>query len=34
MGSIPDDYLDLFEKRSFAFVSTLLPDGAPHVTPA
>lgn len=30
---IPEEYGDLFESRSFAFVSTLLPDGAPHVTP-
>ena len=33
MATIPDDYADLFEQRSFAFVATLLPDGAPHVTP-
>jgi PPOX class probable F420-dependent enzyme len=33
MESIPPEYRDLFEKRSFAFVATLLPDGAPHVTP-
>lgn len=33
MVSIPDEYRDLFETRSFAFVSTLLPDGSPHVTP-
>ncbi|MFB6302862.1 MAG: PPOX class F420-dependent oxidoreductase [Haloferacaceae archaeon] len=33
MGSIPDDYLDLFEKPTFAHLATLLPDGAPHVTP-
>ncbi len=33
MTSIPPEYRDLFEKRSFAFVATLLPDGAPHVTP-
>lgn len=32
-ASIPEEYDDLFESRSFAFVSTLLPDGAPHVTP-
>ena len=31
--SIPQEYRDLFETRSFAFVATLLPDGAPHVTP-
>jgi PPOX class probable F420-dependent enzyme len=33
MESIPAEYQDLFEKRSFAFVATLLPDGSPHVTP-
>jgi PPOX class probable F420-dependent enzyme len=33
MTSIPPEYRDLFEKRSFAFVGTVLPDGAPHVTP-
>jgi len=33
MAGIPSEYLDLFEKPSFAFVATLLPDGAPHVTP-
>lgn len=33
MESIPSEYQDLFEKRAFAFVGTLLPDGSPHVTP-
>lgn len=33
MEEIPADYRDLFTKRSFAFVATLLPDGTPHVTP-
>lgn len=33
MASIPDDALDLFEKKTFAHVSTLMPDGAPHSTP-
>jgi PPOX class probable F420-dependent enzyme len=33
MATIPEDYRDLFEKPSFAFVATLLPDGAPHVVP-
>jgi PPOX class probable F420-dependent enzyme len=33
MASIPAEHHDLFEKRSFAFVATLLPDGSPHVTP-
>lgn len=30
---IPADMLDLFEKRSFAHLATLMPDGTPHVTP-
>ena len=33
MVSIPDEYHDLFEKETFAHVATLLPNGAPHVTP-
>ncbi|MHB9288751.1 PPOX class F420-dependent oxidoreductase [Halobacteriales archaeon Cl-PHB] len=33
MGPIPAEYHDLFEKRTFAHVGTLLPNGAPHVTP-
>jgi PPOX class probable F420-dependent enzyme len=31
--SIPDAYRDLFEKRSFANLVTLMPDGSPQVTP-
>jgi PPOX class probable F420-dependent enzyme len=31
--SIPDQYLDLFEKRAFGFLATLMPDGSPQVTP-
>jgi len=31
--SIPDDYRDLFEKKTFAHVATVMPDGTPHVTP-
>jgi PPOX class probable F420-dependent enzyme len=30
---IPDKYRDLFNKRSFASLSTLMPDGSPQVTP-
>jgi PPOX class probable F420-dependent enzyme len=30
---IPDNFLDLFEKRAFCSIATLLPDGSPHVTP-
>mgnify|MGYP000247658935 CR=1 FL=1 len=33
MASIPDDYHDLFEKETLAHISTLRPDGSPHVTP-
>jgi PPOX class probable F420-dependent enzyme len=33
MTSIPPDFHDLFEKQTFAHIATLLPDGAPHVTP-
>ncbi|MFY9555857.1 MAG: PPOX class F420-dependent oxidoreductase [Blastocatellia bacterium] len=30
---IPDKYLDLFQKKSFAHLATLMPDGTPQVTP-
>src|SRR4051794_37775160 len=30
---IPDQYLDLFQKRAFANLATLMPDGTPQVTP-
>lgn len=33
MAAIPDEYLDLFEKRTFAHVATVSSDGVPHVTP-
>lgn len=33
MPSIPSDLHDLFEKQTFAHIATLLPNGAPHVTP-
>jgi PPOX class probable F420-dependent enzyme len=33
MASIPDEFHDLFEKKTFAHVSTKLPDGSAHVTP-
>ena len=32
-GKIPDTYLDLFKKRAFAHMATLMPDGSPQVTP-
>jgi PPOX class probable F420-dependent enzyme len=31
--TIPEKYLDLFEKRAFAHLATLMPDGSPQVTP-
>jgi PPOX class probable F420-dependent enzyme len=30
---IPEKYFDLFEKRAFASLATLMPDGSPQVTP-
>ena len=33
MSSIPDDYLEFFEKKTFADFATVGPDGVPHVTP-
>ena len=31
--SIPEKYLDLFQKKAFGNLGTLLQDGSPHVTP-
>lgn len=33
MAGIPDKYLDLFQKKAFAQLATLMPDGSPQVTP-
>ena len=33
MGPIAGKYLDLFQKRAFAQLATLMPDGSPQVTP-
>jgi len=33
MATIPTDKVDLFEKKTIAHLATLLPNGAPHVTP-
>ncbi len=30
---LPEGCLDLFEKRSFAYLATLMPSGSPQVTP-
>lgn len=32
VGPIPADYLDLFQKKSFGHLATIMPDGTPHVT--
>ncbi len=32
-AAIPDKYRDLFEKRAFASLGTLMADGSPQVTP-
>ena len=32
-GAIPEKYRDLFNKRAFASLATLMPDGSPQVTP-
>ena len=32
-GPIPEKYADLFQKRAFASLGTLMPDGRPQVTP-
>ena len=31
--AIPEKYRDLFNKRAFASLATLMPDGRPQVTP-
>jgi PPOX class probable F420-dependent enzyme len=33
MPTIPETYLDLFNKASFAHLATTMPDGSPQVTP-
>lgn len=33
MAVIPDKFLDLFKKKAFAHLATLMPDGSPQVTP-
>src|SRR5271169_5918772 len=32
-GAIPEKYRDLFSKRAFASLGTVMPDGRPQVTP-
>lgn len=33
MAAIPADYHDLFDKATFAHLTTMRPDGRPHATP-
>lgn len=33
MVKIPEEFLDLFERKTFADFATVMPDGTPHVTP-
>lgn len=33
MPAVPESFHDLFEKKTFAHVVTLFPDGRPHSTP-
>jgi PPOX class probable F420-dependent enzyme len=33
MTTIPEKFLDLFSKKAFASLATLMPDGQPQVTP-
>jgi PPOX class probable F420-dependent enzyme len=32
-SGIPDSHLDLFKKKAFAHLATIMPDGSPQVTP-
>jgi PPOX class probable F420-dependent enzyme len=32
-NAIPSEYMDLFEKKAFAHLATVMPDGKPQVTP-
>jgi len=33
LQGLPEEYQDLFEKRSFGNLATIMPDGSPQVTP-
>ena len=33
MSAVPEKYRDLFNKKAFASLATLMPDGQPQVTP-
>lgn len=32
-SAIPEKFIDLFDKKAFANLATIMPDGAPQVTP-
>ncbi len=32
-ATIPESFMDLFQKKAFAHLATLMPDGSPQVTP-
>jgi PPOX class probable F420-dependent enzyme len=32
-ASVPDNFRDLFQKKAFASLATVMPDGSPQVTP-
>lgn len=32
-STIPENFMDLFQKKAFANLATLMPDGSPQVTP-
>jgi len=33
MAAVSEKFLDLFQKKAFAQLATLMPDGSPHVAP-
>lgn len=33
MAKIPEEFLDLFNKKAFGSLGTIMPDGSPQVTP-
>jgi len=33
MATIPEKYRDIFDKKAFAQLATIMPDGTPHVSP-
>lgn len=33
MDAVPEEFRDLFERETFAHLTTLMPDGSPHAVP-